>query len=115
MLGGDRIFLKSTQEDFTDEQFKNIIEPEHDRVFRYIDEYIFPDVAAYYIATSYYHSAETETSLYNFINSTKFFLGDYRFKNYKKTAKRVKEILKIKYNLITISEDPLDFKNEKNI
>ena len=54
------IFLKDTDRDVSDKEFEDIIEPHHKKVEEYLEEYIVPEVVAYYFATGYYDSTMYE-------------------------------------------------------
>lgn|SRR5574344_881619 len=95
--------------DITDEEFNAILKPFIDDYDNYIQNYIMPEIIAYYIANSYYRNAMYETTWIQEYNSAKdlinFFNEDYEY-----VKKEVFKLLKIKYALEVISESPLNFK-----
>src|SRR5574344_1090362 len=98
-----------TGEDITDEEFNAILKPFIDNYDEYIESYIMPEIIAYYIANSYYRNAMYESTFIQEYNSAKdlinLFGEDYEF-----VKSQVIKLLRIKYALEVISEDPLDFK-----
>lgn len=99
----------STDEDITDEEFEKVLKPFIDNYDEFIVNYIMPEVIAYYMANAYYRNAMYETTFIQEYNSTKdlinLFGEDFEF-----VKSQVVKLLKIKYALEIISEDPLDFK-----
>ena len=45
---------KCTDEDISDEECKNVIDPFYDNFDEYVVNYIMPEVIAFYIASSFY-------------------------------------------------------------
>lgn len=68
-----------------------------------------PEVIAYYLANSFYHNAMWKATFLQHFNSASDMLNLVS-KNYKKTKAEVIKLLRFKYALEVISEDPLDFK-----
>ena len=104
------MFLRKTDIDISDEEFDRIIEPHHKKVEEYLEEYIIPEMVAYYIATGYYDSSMYEERFQIHINSVLAELFNYEVKNKKQLKKQIKKLLKVKYGLEIEDEDPLDFK-----
>ena len=100
---------KSTDEDISDEECEKVINPFYDNYHTFIEEYIMPEVIAYYLANSFYRNAMWEATFLQHFNSAAdvFNLPD---ENYEKIKNEVIKLLRIKYALEIISEDPLDFK-----
>lgn len=100
---------KSTDEDISDEECKKVIDPFYNNFDEYVVTYIMPEVIAFYIASSFYRNAMWETTLLQHFNSAAdiFNLPD---ENYEKIKTEVIKLLRIKYSLEVIREDPLDFK-----
>lgn len=74
----------------------------------YLKEFIIPDVVAFYIADSFYKKVLSESSLYNHINSAVDIFNISCDIN--KLLPSVKKILKIKYNLKIVNNNPLILK-----
>ena len=68
-----------------------------------------PEVIAYYLANSFYRNAMWEATFLQHFNSASD-MFNLVSKNYKKTKVEVIKLLRLKYALEIISEDPLDFK-----
>lgn len=73
----------------------------------YLEEHVIPGFITFYIASSFYRNAMWEVTFKQHFNSG-FDTFNLICKNYKKT--KVIKLLKIKYPLEIINEDPLDFK-----
>lgn len=100
---------KCTDEDISDEECKNVIDPFYDNFDEYIITYVMPEVIAFYIASSYYRNAMWEATFFQHYNSAKD-IFNIDEKDYKRLKTEVIKLLRIKYSLEIISEDPLDFK-----
>lgn len=100
---------KCTDEDIPDEELEKVINPFYDNYHEYIITYVMPEVIAFYIASSFSRNAMWEATFYQHYNSAAdvFNLPD---RNYKKIKTEVIKLLRIKYALEIISEDPLEFK-----
>lgn len=100
---------KCTDEDISDEECKNIIDPFYDNFDEYVVIYIMPEVIAFYLASSFYRNAMWKATFFQHFNSAAdvFNLPD---ENYERIKTEVIKLLRIKYALEIISEDPLDFK-----
>lgn len=100
---------KCTDEDISDEELEKVINPFYDNYHEYIITYVMPEVIAFYIASSYSRNAMWEATFLQHFNSAAdvFNLPD---NNYEKIKTEVVKLLRIKYALEVISEDPLDFK-----
>ena len=75
----------------------------------YLESYILPEVISYYIANAYYRNAMYETTWMQEFNSARDILNITEI-NEVKVSTEVRKLLRIKYALEVISEDPLDFK-----
>lgn len=100
---------ESTNEDISDEECEKIINPFYDNYHTFIEEYIMPEVIAYYLANSFYRNAMWEATFLQHFNSAAD-MFNLISSNYEKTKTEVIKLLKLKYALEIISEDPLDFK-----
>ena len=100
---------KCTDEDISDEELEKVINPFYDNFNEYVVTYIMPEVIAFYLASSFYRNAMWEATFFQHFNSAAdvFNLSD---ENYEKIKTEVIKLLRIKYALEIISEDPLDFK-----
>ena len=100
---------KCTDEDISDEECKNVIDPFYDNFDEYVITYVMSETIAFYIASSYYRNAMWEATFFQHYNSAKD-IFNIDEKDYKKIKTEVIKLLRIKYSLEIISEDPLDFK-----
>lgn len=100
---------KSTDEDISYEECEKVINPFYDNYHTFVEEYIMPEVIAYYLANSFYRNAMWEATFLQHFNSASD-MFNLISENYEKTKTEVIKLLKLKYALEIISEDPLDFK-----
>lgn len=101
---------KCTNENISNEELEKVINSFYDNYNEYIITYVMPEVIAFYIASSYSRNAMWEATFYQHYNSAKdtFNIGDDE--DYDKVKAEVIKLLKMKYSLEIIGEDPLDFK-----
>ena len=100
---------KCTDEDMSDEEFEKVIALFYDNYDSYLEEYIIPEVIVFYIASSFYRNAMQEATFNQHFNSA-FDTFNLICKNYKKMKAEVIKLLKLKYSLEIINQEPLDFK-----
>ena len=100
---------KCTDEDISNEECEKVIDPFYDNFDEYVVTYIMPEVIAFYIASSFYRNAMWEATFLQHYNSAKD-IFNIDEKDYKRLKTEVIKLLRIKYSLEIISEDPLDFK-----
>ena len=100
---------KCTDEDISDEECEKVINPFYDNYHTFVEEYIMPEVIAYYLANSFYRNAMWEATFLQHFNSASD-MFNLISENYEKTKAKVIKLLKLKYALEIISEDPFDFK-----
>ena len=75
---------------------------------KYMINYIIPDAVAFYIANSYSRKCLCDSSLYNHINSAK---DVFNIKcDTKKLIPKIEQILRIKFNLKIVNNNPLRLK-----
>lgn len=101
---------KTTNGDISDEEFDAILKPFLDNYDEYIESYIMPEVIAYYIASSFSRNAMWEATFYQHYNSAKDTFNVSDDEDYDSIKAEVIKLLRMKYSLEIISEDPLDFK-----
>ena len=100
---------KCTDEDISDEECEKIIDPFYDNYHTFVEEYVMSEVIAYYLANSFYRNTMWEATFLQHFNSASD-MFNLASKNYKMTKAEVIKLLRLKYALEIISEDPLDFK-----
>lgn len=101
---------KCTDEDISNEECKKVIDPFYKNFDEYIITYVMPKVIALYIASSYSRNAMWKTTFYQHYNSAKDTFNICNDEDYDKVKYEVIKLLRMKYSLEIISEDPLDFK-----
>lgn len=69
-----------------------------------------PEVIAFYIASSYSRNAMCKATFYQHYNSAKDIFNVSNAEDYDKVKTEVIKLLRMKYYLEIISEDPLDLK-----
>ena len=98
-----------TGEDITEEEFNKVLKPFIDNYDDYLECYVLPELISYYMANAYYRNAMYETTWIQEFNSARDILNITNVDEKKVTAE-VKKLLRIKYALEVISDNPLDFK-----
>lgn len=98
-----------TGKDITDEEFIRVLKPFVDNYDEYLESYILPEIISYYIANAFYRHAMYETTWLQEFNSARDILNITEI-DVEKVSSEVKKLLRIKYALEVISDNPLDFK-----
>lgn len=100
---------KCTDEDISNEECEKVIDPFYENYNSYLEEYVIPEVIAFYIAGSFYRNAMWKATFEQHFNSAfdTFYL---MCRNYKKMKVEVIKLLRLKYSLEIISDDPLNLK-----
>lgn len=92
----------------TDKEFEETYLPFYNNVNEYLNNYVIPDVVASYLANAYSRHCLSECNLINHINST---IDIFNCRcDISRLIPKVKEILKIKYNLVVKSTNHLRLK-----
>lgn len=89
------MFLKNRVNDISDDEFELIISPHGDKVNQFVEEYIMPEVIAFYLATGYYGSCMYEKSLHININSIIAEVFNGEEKDRLKLIDNIKKLLRI--------------------
>lgn len=72
---------KCTDEDISDEECKNVIDPFYDNFDEYVVTYVMPEVIAFYIVSSFYRNAMWEATFYqHYIKKFISYEDDLRWK-----------------------------------
>lgn len=98
--------------DISEEEFEKVLKPFIDDYDNFVYSYILPEVIAYYLANSYYRNSMYEGSFLQHYNSARDLIN-LLGENYEITKAEVFKLLKIKYALEVINENPLVFKEIK--
>mgnify|MGYP004519683807 FL=1 len=96
--------------DISDEELEKVINLFDDNYHEYIITYVMPEVIAFYIASSYSRNAMWKATFYQHYNSAKDIFNVSNDEDYDKVKTEVIKLLRMKYYLEIISEDPLDLK-----
>lgn len=99
-----------TDEDISNEELEKVINPFYDNYHEYITNYVMPEVIVFYIASSFSRNAMWQATFYQHYNSAKDTFNISDGEDYDKVKAEVIKLLRMKYSLEIISEDPLDFK-----
>ena len=94
--------------DITDKEFEKIYLPVCINYDNYLKEFVIPDVVAFYIADNFYKEVLSKASLYNHINSSMDVFN--AICDIDKLIPSIKKILRIKYNLRIVKDNPLILK-----
>ena len=100
---------KCTDEDISDEDCEKVIDPFYENYDSYLEEYVIPEVIAFYIASSFYRNVMWEVTFEQQFNSA-FDTFNLMCRNYKKMKAEVIKLLSLKYSLEIINKDQLDLK-----
>ncbi len=100
---------KCTDEDISDEECEKIIDPFYDNYHTFVEEYVMPEVIAYYLVNSFYRNAMWEATFLQHFNSVSY-MFNLMCRNYKKMKAEVIKLIRLKYSLEIINEDTLNFK-----
>ena len=98
--------------DISEEEFEKVLKPFIDDYDNFVYSYIFPEVIAFYLANSYYRNSMYEGSFLQHYNSARDLINLFG-EIYEITKAEVFKLLKIKYALEVINENPLVFKEIK--
>ena len=93
--------------DIKEEDIERIIKPFDDDYNEFLENYIMPEVIAYYIANSFYRNAMWESTFKQHYNSAADIINFFN-EDYEKVKLQVIKLLKIKYALEIINENPLE-------
>ena len=94
--------------DITDKEFERIYLPFYNNVNNYLNKYVIPDLVAFYLANAYSRHCSSKCNLINHINSA---IDVFNCRcDIIRLIPKVKEILKIKYNLVVKKTNPLRLK-----
>lgn len=107
------LIRKYTNEDISDEELEKVINPFYDNYHEYIITYVMPEVIAFYIASSYSRNAMWDATFYQHYNSAKDTFNVSNDEDYDSIKAEVIKLLRMKYFLEIISEDPLELKKIK--
>ena len=94
--------------DITEKEYKKYYEPFYNNMDLYLNNYIVPDVVAFYIANSFYRHCLCDAKLdTHIISASTLFNHNFDVNN---IIPQIIDILKIKYNLVITKTNPLRLK-----
>lgn len=94
--------------DITDKEFEKIYLPFYNNINDYLNNYVIPDLVAFYLANAYSRDCLSECNLINHINSA---IDVFNVKcDIDKLIPSIKKILRIKYNLKIVKNNPMILK-----
>ena len=100
---------KTTNGDISDEEFEAVLKLFLDDYDNYIYSYVMPEIIAYYIANSFNRNSMYSGTFNQHYNSAKDMLNLFN-DDYETVKAEVFKLLKIKYALLVINENPLELK-----
>ena len=104
------MFRKSTPEDVTQFELENYVNPHFDSVSGYFKKIVIPEACAFVIYSAYKNHLE-ENSFFVFINDgLTNFNFEYSEDEMNELKEPVSEILKARYGLAVVNDDPLQLK-----
>lgn len=94
--------------DITEKEFEKIYLPFYNNVNNYLNNYVIPNLVAFYLANAYSRHYLSECNLINNINSA---VDIFNCRcDISRLIPKIKEILRIKYNLIIVKDNPMILK-----
>ena len=94
--------------DITDKEFEKIYLPFYNNINDYLNNYVIPDLVAFYLANAYSRHCLSECNLINHINSA---IDVFNVRcDIDKLIPSIKKILRIKYNLKILKNNPMILK-----
>lgn len=93
------------KEDITDKEFEEILLPFYNNYNEYLINFVIPDAVAFYLANGYSRNCLSDYPLRNHINSA---IDVFNVRcNVNNLISEIKLILRIKYNLKIVKNNPL--------
>ena len=101
------MFIKNLNRDVTENEYKCKLKPHLIVMNGYMENYIIPEVVAFYLATGFYNSCVYDESFIVHINTVLAGFFNYEIKNAGKLMNSVKNLLLVKYGLKIVGDKPL--------
>ena len=96
------------KEDITDKEFEEILLPFYNNYNEYLIKFVIPEAVAFYLANGYSKNCLSDCPLINHINSA---LDIFNVRcNVDELIPQIKLILRIKYNLKIVKNNPMILK-----
>ncbi len=100
---------KTTNGNISDDEFEAILKPFLDDYNNFIYSYVMPEIIAYYIANSFNRNSMYSGTFNQHYNSAKDMLNLFN-EDYEIVKAEVFKLLKMKYALLVVNENPLELK-----
>ena len=100
------MFLAENDRKLSEKEWEKITKVHRQHYWRYIADFIAPEIVAHFIATGYYKHSIYQESFDVHVRCSLYIIN-YKFENTKKIKSKIKEILKTKYFLNVIQEEPV--------
>ena len=100
------MFLIDKDRHLSDEDWERITETHRQHFYLYLEEFVAPEMIAHYLATGYYQNAIYEES-FDLHVRTNLYNINYAFENIDLIKSKIKDILRIKYFLLVVQEEPI--------
>lgn len=101
--------IRETNGDISDDEFEAVLKPFLDDYDNFIYSYVMPEIIAYYIANAFNRNAMYSGTFNQHYNSAKDMLNLFN-EDYEIVKFEVFKLLKIKYALLVVNENPLELK-----
>ena len=89
--------------DITDKEFEKVYLPFYNNINEYLNNYVIPDLVAFYLANGYSRHCLSDCPLRSHINSA---IDVFNCRcDISRLIPKLKEILKMKYNLIIVKDN----------
>ena len=98
---------KTTNGDISDDEFEAVLKPFLDDYDNFIYSYVMQEIIAYYIANAFNRNSMYSETFDQHYNSAKDILNLFN-EDYKIVKTEVFKLLKIKYDLLVVNENPLE-------
>ena len=99
----------TTNGDISDDEFEAVLKPFLDDYDNFIYSYVTLEIIAYYIANAFNRNSMYSGSFDQHYNSAKDILNLFN-EDYETVKAEVFKLLKIKYALLVVNENPLELK-----
>lgn len=99
--------IRKSVDDISDEEVEKILIPFANNTNEFMNEYVIPEVVAFYIANAFYRNAMWESSMIRIYNSASDMIN-VTSKDKNKSVNEIKKSLRIKYALNVVNDDPLE-------
>lgn len=100
------MFLTEKYRHLSDDDWENITETHRQHFYLYLEEFVAPEMIVHYLATGYYQNAIYEES-FDLHVRTNLYNINYAFENIDLIKSKIKDILRIKYFLEVVEQEPV--------